>query len=384
MRKVLLKIKNRVLLYFSIIFKLVPIKKKRYMFISFAGKTISCNPMAYYEYVCLNHRDFQKIWVYNGDDKPLGSDVIYVKNMSLKYYYYLYTSTVIINNYRIMHTFLKKRSQTYIETWHAILGIKKCEEEAVKALPSSYAALAKKDSKNIDFIISPNSEMTKFFKYHYWYSGIIYEIGSPRNDIYFTNSKEDLREKLRQNIGVANERVLLYAPTFGNEKNYLTENELLNVASHLQNVTKEMWIPIVRLHPSAKVELCNYNNIKDVSNVKNLQKLMMSIDLLITDYSSVMYESLFAGVPCILYCKNKDDYIHTQRDLKINVDNCGFFVCETIDCLNGLLTDKSLCYIVQKECEIKRKYNFVDSGNASKELDQIVERVKNEKIKKII
>lgn len=67
--------------------------------------------------------------------------------MSLKYFYELCTSKVIITNFRTTEIFRKRRGQYYIQTWHSSLRLKQIEKDAEDKLQLQYIKMAKEDSK---------------------------------------------------------------------------------------------------------------------------------------------------------------------------------------------------------------------------------------------
>ncbi len=69
--------------------------------------------------------------------------------MSLKYFYELCTSKVIITNYRTTDLFKKRKGQYYIQTWHSSLRLKQIEQDTENSLQPHYIEMAKKDSEKM-------------------------------------------------------------------------------------------------------------------------------------------------------------------------------------------------------------------------------------------
>ena len=70
-----------------------------------------------------------------------------VKVTSLRYIYELCTSKIIITNFRTTDTFIKRKDQYYIQTWHSSLRLKQIEKDTESTLPKDYVNMAKKDLK---------------------------------------------------------------------------------------------------------------------------------------------------------------------------------------------------------------------------------------------
>lgn len=103
--------------------------------------------------------------------------MIKVKYFSIRYFYELSTSKVIITNYRLPQYF-KNAQIKHIQTWHSSLRLKMIENDAVETIPTSYIKMAKHDSRQIDILLSGCEFSTQIFKRAFWYDGEILECGT--------------------------------------------------------------------------------------------------------------------------------------------------------------------------------------------------------------
>lgn len=137
-----------------------------------------------------------------------------VKITSLRYIYELCTSKIIITNFRTTDTFIKRKNQYYIQTWHSSLRLKQIEKDAEDTLPKDYVKMAIDDSKKLDLLLSGCKYSTDIFKRAFWYDGEIFEHGTPRNDIFFQKNS-DLNNKIKEKLNInKDKKIILYAPTF--------------------------------------------------------------------------------------------------------------------------------------------------------------------------
>ena len=137
---------------------------------------------------------------------------------------------------------------------------------------------------------------TEVYRNAFWYKGEIAEIGIPRNDIYFENSDE-VNKVVREKFGIDKETfVILYAPTFRNEKNkevFIWNYE--RVIKECSNRLGKDAVMILRLHPNDASLLDTFaleNTIINGSSYPDIQELVLMSDMLITDFSSVMFDFL--------------------------------------------------------------------------------------------
>ena len=106
---------------------------------------------------------FDIIWAFNDpESKKIDKRIRKVKVMSLKYFYELCTSKVIVTNYRTTDLFVKRKKQYYIQTWHSSLRLKQIEKDAQDVLPNHYLKMAQKDSKKCDLLISGSNIVQKY------------------------------------------------------------------------------------------------------------------------------------------------------------------------------------------------------------------------------
>jgi CDP-glycerol glycerophosphotransferase (TagB/SpsB family) len=144
-------------------------------------------------------------------------------------------------------------------------------------------------------------------------------LGYPRNDIFFDKELSYKNYGKDLNLRQYN-KVLLYAPTFRDNKNEMvpfSEDFLLRLNKLLK---KKKYILLVKNHPSylfgRKMKISALDNVLDVSmSVDDIQEILANTDVLITDYSSTIFEFCLTNKPMILYSYDYDDYIKNCRGM---------------------------------------------------------------------
>ena len=311
-------------------FLLFPIKKNRIVFMSYYGKHTNCNPFAIYEEIKKNNLQFECVWVDN--TQTVGDKS--VKYRSIAFYYYVRTSRFLIFNARPNFDIKKRKQQCYIQTWHSSLGFKMIEKDAEKTLDKKYVKKAKKDSTYIDLLISGCKFRTKCFRRNFWYNGEIAEIGTPRNDIFFSKDKELIIANTKKELGIANtDKVILYAPTFrnSNDLSYATSLDVATLLTELKNKYSGEWKFVCRLHPNVSQKSKLPQGTIDASSYKDMQALLLMSDILLTDYSSVMFDFMLLNRPCFLYTPDYDRYKKNERDTYFSVSELPFGMSLTND-----------------------------------------------------
>lgn len=368
-------LKEYLVKFINKIMRIFPIKKNRCFLYSSYGANYGCNPKYISEYLVENSPEIEVIWAFNYPEKYDIKGIKKVKNMSLKYFYYLATSKFIITNFRTSIDFKKRNNQIYIYTSHGGLGIKMIEKDAEETLPLSYIKQAKEDSKKIDYFISGCKFNTEVIKRAFWYEGKILEIGTPRND-FLLNINKEKKQYIRKKIGILEEeRVLLYAPTFRKNNNFevydINFDKLLET---LEKIYKCKWKILMRLHP----HLINFSNNIQCKNVINMttyddiQELLGISDILISDYSGIIFDYLITGKPCFLYAKDLEEYRKKERKLYFELSELPFLVSTTNEELNyQILNFNEQEFKRKKELFLERIGDF-EKGRASAKVSDLI------------
>ena len=136
------------------VLSLLPITRKKVMFMSYYGSQYGCNPKYLSEYITKNHKDWKVIWAFTEPLKYHIPGILKVRYLSFRYFYELCTCQVLITNYRMTKWFIKRKNQTYIQTWHSSLRLKMIEKDAEASLSPHYVEMAQKDSLQINCLLS--------------------------------------------------------------------------------------------------------------------------------------------------------------------------------------------------------------------------------------
>ena len=318
---------NRIGKSFGNIFSLIircftRVHKGRMMCWAYTFKQYSCNPRYLTEYLLENNPEFEIFWVFKGNVDTSGVDkrIKCVRYKSLRYFLLVNTAEFFITNartdpYRIY--WHKRKGQKYVMLWHGGVALKRIEKDAESQLSYSYLKKAKIDSKVCDLMVSGCRFQTSLLKEKFWYDGEILEKGIPRNDVFFDKARHpEMRERICCKYGISpDSRIVLYAPTFRRDKSI--EPYRINWSRVVPELRKiydtEKISVLLRLHPNliGKADassLVNDESVIDVTRYHDMQELLCVSDLLITDYSSSMFDITMLKKPCMLYATDIEKY----------------------------------------------------------------------------
>ncbi|WP_246202482.1 CDP-glycerol glycerophosphotransferase family protein [Virgibacillus doumboii] len=326
-----MNIKKWIALLAIYLFNCFPLKNNKIFVFSYYGSQYGCSPKYITEFISKNNPEgmFDIVWAFNDPESKKHLDNFRkVKTMSLRYFYELCTSKVVITNFRTTDLFVKRKNQYYIQTWHSSLRLKHIEKDAENVLPSDYIQMAKKDSVKCDLLLSGCKYSTDIFKRSFWYDGEIFEHGTPRNDLLFQRNTGK-REKIMKKLNIPSERkILLYAPTFRKDNNLdVYKLDWPGLVEKLKSRFGNEWTILVKLHPhliSESDKLIYGENVIDVTSYDDIQELLLTADILISDYSSLMFDFSITKRPCFLYVPDLKEYTNQERKLYFDVKNLPF------------------------------------------------------------
>lgn len=351
-----------------------PIKKNRLLFSAYEGKVYGCNPKYIFEalYSKLN-TSCEFIWCINDDSLiPAEYNVKKVGFLSLRHIFYMMTSRVIVNNTGIEPIIPKRAGQVFINTWHGGGAYKKGQPNA------KYKRQLR--SKMTDYVISSCRAFSEEFSKESVLNidkDRFLPIGMPRNDIFFSSDQYlSTRQKIcaLYNINI-NDFIVLYAPTYRgyHHARHISESYIINDFNKIADAVKQRFgkkpIFLYRYHLGTCFSI---EDALDVTAYQDMQELLLISDMLITDYSSSIWDFSLTHKPGFIYAPDVEEYT-----FKINfhtpIQKWQYPYAVTME----ELVDNILNYNSTKAAEkIKAHHELLGSyeqGRATKYIGEIIE-----------
>lgn len=338
--------KNWVQYYGTLIFRqmlkilhIFPIKKNRVLFYSFNGKQYSCNPKQISDYLSKYCTNLEIIWAFKDPklfEKQIEGDIKTVKFRSLTYYYYAKTSRVIVQNVQGFGELSRRKGQDVIQTWHASNGYKK---------QSDYVGLRKKIEnlyhKDYTYVMSGSESMTlRRVRGTMGFDGTVLS-GTPRMDVIINQNNKDIKQNVYNYFGLDKQtKLLLYAPTWRKDRNDNSYGlDYLQVYETVKNKFGGEWVILVRLHPNVYTTPdLSYSFTKNATQYPDMQDLLYTCDVLISDYSSCIWDYSFTYRPCFLFCQDIQKY-GQDRDFDIPITQWHFPLSTNMDELVDIISN---------------------------------------------
>ena len=166
-------------------------------------------------------------------------------------------------------------------------------------------------------------------------------------------------------------QIIIYAPTFRDTGKGRSEF-IPNI--DFEKLSRELLsnqLLIICPHPVMKKKIVDkdYENIKVVRDFST-DNLMMISDMLITDYSSVIFQYSLLNKPMVFYCYDLDSY---SRDFYLNYPNdLPGEVLKTQSELTDFITDQKNFCITDKNKMFFDKYMSACDGKSSKRIADLI------------
>jgi len=148
-------------------------------------------------------------------------------------------------------------------------------------------------------------------------SDIIRPMGVSRTDVFFSEDKKaqayesfyKWAEQL-EDIQVKKRKVIVYAPTFRGDIRGAKSPDRLDVRLLAQ--LREEYVVLVKQHPFVQETFCIPEECRgfcvEMKKELSMEELLMVADILVTDYSSVVFEYALMNRPVFFFAYDLEDY----------------------------------------------------------------------------
>ena len=217
-----------------------------------------------------------------------------------------------------MHTFDLKEETSLIQLWHAVGAFKTFGFSRIGKVGGPEQSSPNHRSYN-HAIVSSN-EISKFYAEGFGLSEEkVVATGIPRTDIFFNGEYQKKVKSLfyKKYPQLSNKKIILFAPTFRGygkqDANY--PMDIFPLKQIYEGIGNEYAI-LIKHHPFIKEKMEVPEEYKeviiDLSQNSEINDLLFISDLVITDYSSIIFESSLLNVPMLFYAYDLDEYIDSR------------------------------------------------------------------------
>lgn len=294
-------IKIGIQLIFKVFF-LFQIDSKKIVFGENDGMGMTGNSYEIYKKLLKKKYKFIFLGMNNKKIKIKDSLVKKYSIFSLNGLYHLATSKYWFSDSSFFSFIKPRKGQINIQLWHAAGAFKKFGL-SIEPNKRYYIDLLTISSNNIIDIYQEAFGIEK---------QKIKNLGIPRADIFF---REEEKQKVKEEFykkypKLKNKKIILYAPTFrDNEKNKF--NLKLDINLMKEKLENLGYILLLKLHPGIKSKDIQVDSkfLYNFSDYSDTADLLIISDILISDYSSIIFEFSIMKKPILFYAYDVEEYI---------------------------------------------------------------------------
>ena len=303
------------------VFRRLPVKPGLAVFESHMGKQYSDSPRYIYEAAVaagLDRLGLDPVWSYARRTDGFPTDVRLVRRDSWRYHLDLARAEFWVDNQGFPRAFARRRETTYVQTWHGTpLKRMGFDSPALERAGAGVRRQQRAMVKRWSALLVPSEYFVETFVKSYGYQGRLVRKGLPRNDLLVRGADEAWVRAKKRELGLPTDRrLVLYCPTFRDRARRLGTSYVLPL--DLEPMRRELGGDVhLLLRPHY---LDNYKLsprfapfATDVSRHHDVTELMLLADVLVTDYSSVMFDFANSGKPMVFYTYDYQDYVRDER-----------------------------------------------------------------------
>jgi CDP-glycerol glycerophosphotransferase len=289
------------------------------VFASWNGRHATGNPAAIGRELSRRRPEIRQIWVVDSGQQEPDWPVTVVRPGSSQHVRALQRAKYVISNDTLPRYWFKRGDKRYLQTWHGT-PLKRLGFDVPRPpIPNeNYEKTVAKDVARWDALLSQSPYCTGALKGAFRYSGSVLELGYPRNDVLVAEDPV-ARTATRQRLDIApHQRVILWAPTFRDTSYDPRSGHVLDLRADLQKLSElldDKDLLMLRTHHLVHESGASrgIDGVRDVSSHPDVQDLLLAADVLVTDYSSTMFDFAVTRRPILLYAWDLDQYRDRTR-----------------------------------------------------------------------
>ena len=362
--------------------RIFPIKKNKVLACVSGGRRYDDNQKFIMEELHKIIPDLDVVWVKDPRyEYELPSWMRPVKWRSFRWLYEYATAKIWTNNCTEPDYFVKRKGQLYIETWHGGLGIKKVAGDIIGDYAANRAKtwFFKNASDMADVFISNSDHLSIIYRRAFKFHGPIWKCGYPKNDLLVNNNPEFGR-KARKELGIPEgNKVLFYAPTWRlrfKDNRHIDMNVYdIDMQRLKQTLTEKYggeWTMLLRFHPSLRLYAKGYQEahpeVMEVTDYQDMQSLLMATDVMISDYSSCIFDAALRRIPCFTYATDFDQYKFEERGVYYEMEELPFPYAKNNDELEQNVKAFDMEDYLKKWDAFTVRMGLNETGHAAKDI----------------
>lgn len=354
--KIIRRIKKAIFYTAYEIFKFLPVKKNSVAFLSDSRNDLTGNFEYIYRELKRRNSKLKTSFYFkrtNNEPKTLKEYLSLAKVLATSKY-------ILLDDFYPLVYPLKIRNKIeLIQVWHAVGAFKTFGFSRVGM--SGGPSIKSKNHRNYSrAIVSSKNVVSNYAEGFGIDKNKIKSIGAPRTDMFFDQEEtNDILTNVYEEIPfVKGKKVILFAPTFrGNgQQSAYYPFDWLDYQKMYDTLKPQGYVFLFKIHPFVKnspaipYEFSDF--FYDVSEYREINNLLLVANVLITDYSSVVFEYSLLKRKTIFFAPDLSEYMNSRN---FYVDFLNFIPGPFVDNVEDLVDE-----IQNESINLKRINSFLD------------------------
>ena len=259
------------------------------------------------------------------------------RNMACFMKKYATAETVIIcDNFLPAASCRKRKGTSVIQLWHACGAFKKFGYDTSADIPSYYKGnvLANCDLVTVSsqICVKPFSSAMRLPE------KAVRPVGVSRTDLYFNDTFNQAcrNQFFSQYPNAQGKKIVLWVPTFRGNPGIASVKGLDDIL-HARDQLKDTHYFIIKLHPHTQA------HIEGTNCSISSEELLPVADVVITDYSSILFDAMIYKHPLVLFVPDLDEYLD-NRGFYLDYNTLPGLRAQNLEQLLQILTDEDLLH----------------------------------------
>jgi CDP-glycerol glycerophosphotransferase len=289
----------------------------------------------------------------------------------------LEAADVVVANTHTNLEWTKGPGTLYLQIWHGT-PLKTVHRDILWS-PPGLLDYQQRDVDRWDVLVSPNRASTPRLRQAFTYEGEVLETGYPRNDVLSAPDRDERRAQLRERFGIPDgTTAVLYTPTFRDDAVFGERSFELGLdVDAFAGALGDDHVLLLRLHYLVTEALppMRHPSVRDVSLHPDVSDLYLAADVLVTDYSSTMFDFAVTGRPMAFLTYDLADFQHRVRGFYFELaDEAPGPLVETTAALVDVVRDLegTRASHAERYARFRARYCHLEDGRAT---DRVLERL---------
>ena len=294
------------------------------------------------------------------------------RNMACFMKKYATAETVIIcDNFLPAASCRKRKGTSVIQLWHACGAFKKFGYDTSADIPSYYKGnvLANCDLVTVSsqICVKPFSSAMRLPE------KAVRPVGVSRTDLYFNDTFNQAcrNQFFSQYPNAQGKKIVLWVPTFRGNPGIASVKGLDDIL-HARDQLKDTHYFIIKLHPHTQA------HIEGTNCSISSEELLPVADVVITDYSSILFDAMIYKHPLILFVPDLDEYLD-NRGFYLDYNTLPGLRAQNLEQLLQILTDEDLLHssVNKVYTDFYDKYMASCDGHSTKRIINYIKKTDN-------